>query len=236
MIERDLPLPDGLVAEWTKFLVTDSERPTGEDMYLDIFNHGLLFPLQRSFECAAMIGTARKEIRSIRCVMEIGADKGGGFYHWVKGFPYVHKAIACEYRGVPYIPAFENAFPNVQFLGLPDSSYDSVAVGKVRKFLDGEQLDCLFIDGDKSGTSKDFEAYLPLMRPGGLVFIHDINAEIHARSFFFSLHGRFRLALLLDGREGKAMQESKQAPQSGYEGWLKIWGTTSCGVGVVYTP
>jgi predicted O-methyltransferase YrrM len=41
----------------------------------------------------------------------------------------------------------------------------------------------LFIDGDHSydGVRQDFEMYAPLVRPGGLVAMHDINtlAEDH---------------------------------------------------------
>jgi predicted O-methyltransferase YrrM len=46
----------------------------------------------------------------------------------------------------------------------------------VKKILNGNQLDFLFIDGDHSyeGVKKDFEMYSPLVRKGGIIAFHDI--------------------------------------------------------------
>jgi len=45
--------------------------------------------------------------------------------------------------------------------------------------LAGEPLDFLFIDGDHSaaGVLRDFEDYAPLVRPGGLIALHDIRRD-----------------------------------------------------------
>jgi predicted O-methyltransferase YrrM len=54
----------------------------------------------------------------------------------------------------------------------------------VVKELDGNPLDVLFIDGDHSyeGVRADFEQYAPLVRPGGIVALHDINPDFSTRS------------------------------------------------------
>ena len=52
-------------------------------------------------------------------------------------------------------------------------------VESVQKLLAGRPLDFCFIDGDHTyeGVKLDFETYLPLVRPGGLIAFHDINPE-----------------------------------------------------------
>jgi cephalosporin hydroxylase len=61
----------------------DKDRMPGLDLYTEIFDHPWLFPLQRKAEMAAMMKLARSI--EPKTVMEIGSDKGGSFYHWVKG-------------------------------------------------------------------------------------------------------------------------------------------------------
>ena len=47
----------------------------------------------------------------------------------------------------------------------------------------GEPLDLLFIDGDHSydGVRADFELYGRLVRPGGLIALHDVNEDFRTR-------------------------------------------------------
>jgi predicted O-methyltransferase YrrM len=47
---------------------------------------------------------------------------------------------------------------------------------RIRNILNGKFLDLLFIDGDHTygGVRSDYQMYLPLIRPGGLVAFHDI--------------------------------------------------------------
>jgi predicted O-methyltransferase YrrM len=54
----------------------------------------------------------------------------------------------------------------------------SEVIESVKELLNGELADFLFIDGDHSlqGVSYDWKAYKELVRPGGLVAFHDINA------------------------------------------------------------
>jgi predicted O-methyltransferase YrrM len=46
----------------------------------------------------------------------------------------------------------------------------------VRDALGGRPLDLLLIDGDHRyrGVTADFDTYTPLLRPGGLIVLHDI--------------------------------------------------------------
>lgn len=50
---------------------------------------------------------------------------------------------------------------------------------RLAQYLKGSALDFLFIDGDHSyeGAKQDFENYSKLVRPGGLIALHDIQPE-----------------------------------------------------------
>jgi len=55
-------------------------------------------------------------------------------------------------------------------------SHSQETVERVKRTLGGEPLDFLMIDGDHTyeGVKRDFESYAPLVRPGGVVALHDI--------------------------------------------------------------
>jgi len=76
-----------------------------------------------------------------------------------------------------------------------------------------------------------------MVRPGGLIFIHDIeDRSIHPSQFFYSLAADYRIMAILDGREGRGAERRAAAgepPKTAYEGWLRVWKWKSCGVGVV---
>ena len=56
------------------------------------------------------------------------------------------------------------------------SSYSARTINEVSKFLNGQQIDALFIDGDHryEGVKKDFLCYRPFVKDGGLILFHDI--------------------------------------------------------------
>jgi hypothetical protein len=229
----DGPMWPEIEPAWRDYLANDRNLPGGY-VYGDIFDHPWIFPLQRRGEMAAMMELA-EQIQP-RVVCEIGSDKGGGFYHWVQRRT-VHKAIALEIRGVPFAEPMRQHFPHIQFCCEAASSYAPETVEKVKRFLDDEPVDCLFLDGDKGAFDKDWAAYAPLVRKGGLVFIHDVQDEIAPRKFFHSLKDRYRLTTLRDCREGAEAMKRKAAgiqSTSAHDGWLYHWGVTSCGVGVIH--
>lgn len=229
----DAQMPLEVKTAWERFAFFDGTRRAGLDVYPDIFKDGWLFPLQRTRETEKMIALARTI--SPRVVMEIGTDKGGGFYHWVKGLT-PEKAIAVEFRGCPFSESFPGMFPKTQMKFIGASSYDATTVRDVSKFLNGDLIDILFIDGDKGGTERDFNAYRPMVRRGGLIMIHDVmDKHIHPSEFFFGLKG-YEKHVIFDGTEGieAAARGAAGLPIDGsYEQWLRIWKDTSCGVGVI---
>lgn len=83
----------------------------------------------------------------------------GGGYPWWKSA--IYRAFARPGQRVDLIRADSHARETFE---------------RVRAKLGGEPLDFLMIDGDHTyeGVKKDFEAYAELVRPGGVIALHDI--------------------------------------------------------------
>lgn len=235
----DDAFPVNLLPCIARFLAEDAQRPGGLDLYLGVFATDVFFPLQRQAELSQMMRMART-VRP-KTVMEIGADKGGGLYHWIKCQPTVTQVIACEVRGTPYASLFERAFPGVRFLWLPESSYDLGTTVKVAAWLDGTSIDCLFIDGDKSEFVRDFDCYRPLCADNGIVFMHDVTDEVPGAAFrevcLRDGVSGYRSQIILDISDSiAARQRERQGipAASPHEAWLRFWQGRSAGVGVIY--
>jgi len=83
-----------------------------------------------------------------------------------------------QIRAFPY---FSNHHQKIVCIG--GNSQASSTLTQFNQWLNGEQLDLLFIDGDHSftGVSKDFELYSPYVRPGGCIVFHDIIEDFKTR-------------------------------------------------------
>lgn len=230
----DAPLPEGLVDAWISYLGNDNQRPRGESLYHEVFDHPILFPLQRKAETSKMIRLAQS-LRP-KVIYEIGSDKGGSVYHWVKGVPTIKRMISCEIRGVPYMHAFNGAFGDVDFLWMAESSYADTTIDRVKTWLGDDKIDILFIDGDKGAFLKDFWAYHPMMATDGVVMMHDVVDE-PMKSAFNSVSELYSNIHIRDISEVSEIIERENAsipPASSYEGWLRYWKERSCSVGVVF--
>jgi predicted O-methyltransferase YrrM len=232
----DAPFPEGMLEDIQRFFVTEATRAPGLDLYLDVFKTDLFFPLQRQAELAEMMRTAR--LIEPRVVYEIGCDKGSGLYHWCKCLPTVRRVVACEIRGTPYCHEFEKAFPNIDFLWLEESSFGGSAMRKVSRWLAGDKIDCLFIDGHKRHFETDFNCYRRMMNPAGVVFMHDITDEMPGAAYQNVIRrGEFRTKEIIDRsdtfqaieREGQGIPIANV-----HERWLRTWRGRSCGVGVIH--
>lgn len=64
-----------------------------------------------------------------------------------------------------------------RYHGVLGDSHDPATVREVRKVLNGEFVDMLFIDGDHTyaGVSSDFELYKQFVSRNGCIALHDIN-------------------------------------------------------------
>ena len=255
----DAPFPTGMTSCIEKFFreVHPTLKP-GQDIYQEVFDTDLFFPLQRQAELVWMIRQARKVQPKV--VMELGADKGGGLYHWCQCLPTVNRVIASEIRGTPYEKEFEKAFPDKCFLwirqsldgfgprmvetavktGLPgiEICHPSGVVERKPTWKKGG-IDVLFIDGDKSAFLADFDAYLPLMSPTGVVFMHDINEQGSPmlRAFETVAARGYRVEKYIDTSDtARALNREQHGftPRNSHEGWLRHWKGRSCGVGAIW--
>lgn len=124
---------------------------------------------QNVSELAEVLYLVAGEVRP-QVVVEIGCAWGGTLYAW---------------RGLPSQPAvYGVTLSHYAELGntvhgatvLEGDSHDRITVQRLKDQLGGRPIDVLFIDGDHTleGCLSDWRMYSPLVRPGGLVLIHDI--------------------------------------------------------------
>lgn len=121
-------------------------------------------------------------------VLEIGVAGGGTNLLLSRAHPNVDFVISIDLyiRNKAKLAYFA---PRGQERVLFDaSSYDPRTVRAVSTALGSRPLDVLFIDGDHSydGARRDFLAYAPLVRPGGIIAFHDIVPDELTRTGRFT--------------------------------------------------
>lgn len=110
-------------------------------------------------------------------VVEIGTQNGGSLRYWLQAAPPDARVIVID--------------PNPLIDDIHDErielcrtlSNDPATIAHVRD----AGIDFLFIDGDHlyNGARADFDTYGPLVRPGGVIMLHDIatfgrgDCEVH---------------------------------------------------------
>ena len=147
------------------------------------FAHGFLRP-----------GQVRSEIREAvevieafqpKVLVEIGTAGGGNLFLLSRAAhanAYLASVdLPAGHWGGGYqawkIPVFRRLLLKEQRADfLRADSHDPSTLEELTRLLQGKLIDVLFIDGDHSyaGVRQDFELYSKLVRPGGLVFFHDI--------------------------------------------------------------
>lgn len=121
-------------------------------------------------------------------VLEVGTDAGGTLLLWTHVASPDALLIALDSRPLgrlgrrsPYAVLFRSLARERQSIELlmPRNSHDPATLDELSLLLAGRDVDFLFIDGDHSweGVKRDFEMYAPLVRPGGLIALHDIVAD-----------------------------------------------------------
>jgi predicted O-methyltransferase YrrM len=113
---------------------------------------------QNQVELSALLRLLRA--RELTNLCEIGTFRGGSLYIWCQIAQPGARVISVD---------------------LPATLFRGRHRRRSLPFFDSfrrpeQRLDFLFIDGDHSylGARRDFEDYAPLVRPGGIVAIHDI--------------------------------------------------------------
>lgn len=131
-------------------------------------DHGAL---QKPGELAALLRLLAS--RQPRVIVEVGSDAGGTLWAWSR-LPGPPRVIGVDLPGGPYGTGRQlDAHGATVVIG---DSHQAATLELVRGQLAGELADVLFIDADHSyaGAKADFIRYRRLVRPGGLVVLHDI--------------------------------------------------------------
>jgi predicted O-methyltransferase YrrM len=142
-------------------------------------------PLQSRWEFRQLLN----EVARLRpkAMLEIGTARGGSLLAFTRlCAPDAHIVSVDLPRG-PFgggyplwkVPLYKAVAGPGQRLDLVrGDSHGASTFAHVQSLLGGRKLDFLFIDGDHryEGVRSDFEAYTSLMRPAGIIALHDIAA------------------------------------------------------------
>lgn len=109
----------------------------------------------------------------VATVLEIGTADCGSAWAWAQ-LPYVRTVITVDVQPpagpFPYVTD-----PGTQVIRVTGNSADPDTRSGVMIHLQKRQVDLLVIDGDHTGEmpKSDYMLYHGLVRPGGLILIHD---------------------------------------------------------------
>ena len=111
------------------------------------------------------------DLNPLNLVVEVGSYDGGTLWAW--------QQLGPEVIGVDLPPPGHEDAVRLNSLGCPivcGDSHSPATLDRLKEVLAGRPVDMLFIDGDHSydGVKADYEMYGPLVRPGGLIGLHDI--------------------------------------------------------------
>jgi cephalosporin hydroxylase len=168
-----------------------------------------------------------------RTVLEIGTARGGTLFLFTRvaapdallvSVDLWHGQFGGGYAAWRR-PLYRSFAREVQRVELVVGDSHAAGTGqRIRRLLDGRQLDLLFVDGDHTydGVSQDFADYAPLVRSGGLVAFHDIVPGGPGK------HGD-------PGGVPAFWQELKATTPTATE-LVQDWEWGSCGIGLIRIP
>lgn len=141
-------------------------------------DHGACQKPEELAEFLGMVADLNPEV-----IVEIGVHAGGTLYAWKRVGPNPTVIGIDMLPGGP-MPIYQNGEPRNEHGAtvIVGNSHDQPTWEALAEALDGQWIDCLFIDGDHSyeGVRQDYEMYRQLVRPGGLIGFHDIVTHRYA--------------------------------------------------------
>lgn len=152
--------------------------------YAEKFCFGSIKPSQIKTE---LIELLKKYVEiNPKYILEIGTgNKGGTLFCLCKLAPDSATIISIDLPGGPFgggypkwktsiYKAFAKEGQSLHLLRM--DSHKEETVEEIKKILNGNSLDFIFIDGDHSydGVKKDYEMYRNLVKIGGIIAFHDI--------------------------------------------------------------
>jgi predicted O-methyltransferase YrrM len=178
-----------LLVPWASRALQDAAAEDQEiDAWVDLakrFNYaGITVPSwQIPSEIVGLLRTL--DVDPPHSVLEIGTARGGTLFLLTRVAAPDALLVSVDLRrgefggGYPRwrAPLYRSYAREAQRIELvTGDSHEPRTGDQIRRLLEGKSLDFLFIDGDHSyeGVRQDFADYTPLVRPGGLVALHDI--------------------------------------------------------------
>jgi predicted O-methyltransferase YrrM len=156
------------------------------------------------------------EVRRLRPrrLLEIGSSAGGTLFLWTRAAAEDATIVSIDLPAggirdpeeAERLQRFERFRRGRQRLYLLRAdSHAGLTQRRLAQILEGQALDFLFIDGDHSydGVRRDFDDYAPLVRPDGLVALHDVHPHSQAwggevPQFWSEIRDRYSASELLE--------------------------------------
>ena len=112
-------------------------------------------------------------------VLEIGTHHGGWLFMLASAIPAPARFCAVDPVGCAEIGWVQADLRQAGFDVALVERRSADALPAIRQWLDGASLDVLHLDGahKAAAVGLDWEMYAPLVRPGGIVSLHDIAAS-----------------------------------------------------------
>lgn len=136
-------------------------------------------------------------------VLEIGSFYGGTLWYWATYTMGLVRLTSVDYPIGPADGRYEemkaarDRWPEwtgnktwvKEFDDIKGDSHDPVIIEQVKRLYPDNDIDFLFIDGDHSynGVKADYENFAPLVRPGGLIVLHDVYGLPEVNQFWKEL-------------------------------------------------
>jgi predicted O-methyltransferase YrrM len=138
---------------------------------------------QKLREFALLVRLVRK--RRPRVVLEIGTMRGGTLWAWCQIASRDALLVSIDLPGGAFGGGYSDAEgerlaayarPGQTLELIRADSHDPATLARLQRTLGSSQIDLLFIDGDHSyeGVALDYQMYASLVRPGGLIALHDV--------------------------------------------------------------
>lgn len=134
----------------------------------------------KTLQIPAEITALAKAVEALKpkIILEIGTARGGTLLIWSSLAS--KKVISCDMQDMSIQGELLRALPpknsDCEVVLLSGNSHSPDFRQQVESELNGELVDCLFIDGDhtEKGVEADYRDYHHLVRPGGIIAFHDI--------------------------------------------------------------
>ena len=135
---------------------------------------------QKATELAPLIALLHR--RKLSTVLEIGTERGGTFFVWTRIAEPDALLVSLDWpeAAVQHLASEDElramGRERQQIEVVRTDSHADTTRARIDEILRTRSVDLLFIDGDHSyqGVRRDFELYNSLVRPGGVVVLHDI--------------------------------------------------------------